>query len=279
MMKKILNKILGYGVLLMFIAACNNDEVKYNTSVVRNFEIQINDEPYVLNTGISTKFIFIYKNDGDFFANYSSHFRFALENGAYKFLATDLPEQMVPSPVNLNDLIIPQAVNAGQAVKISAAMPYVSPFKDTLTMNILTRTGTLRLKAMDKTADPGYTNIKTTVEVKRSGYKVADETFIQEDMEVSRTKKTTTGGINYTDDFILFQTDEAANNVSIRIEFMNNDMEVVSTKEISGSFPIIANGVTQINLNLNDPDTPVIQNYVATVNGEVYTGKRINQKQ
>ncbi|MFC3334935.1 hypothetical protein [Flavobacterium palustre] len=278
-MKKILNKILGYGVLLMFIAACNNDEEKYNTSVVRNFEIQINDEPYVLNTGISTKFIFIYKNDGDFFANYSSHFRFALENGAYKFLATDLPEQMVPSPVNLNDLIIPQAIHADQKVNISAAMPYKSPFEDLLTMNILTRTGTLRLKALDKTADPAYTNIKTTVEVKRSGYKVADETFIQEDMEVSRTKKTTTGGINYTDDFIVFQTDEAANNVSIRIEFMNNDMEVVSTKEISGSFPIVANAVTQINFNLNEADTPVIENYEVTVNGEVYTtAKKINQK-
>ncbi|SDJ29372.1 hypothetical protein SAMN05192550_1834 [Flavobacterium glycines] len=278
-MKKILNRILGYGALLMLINACSNDEVKYDTAVVKDFQIQLNGEPWSLNTGISTKPIFIYKNDGEFFANYSSHYRFALDNGAYKFIATDIPEQMVPSPVNLNDLIIPQAVNADQPVKISAAMPYVSPFKDTLTMNILTRSGILRLKAMDKTADPAYTYIKTIVKVKRNGYKVADETFVQQDMEVSRTKKTTTGGINYTDDFILFQTDEAANKVSIRIQFLKDNMEVVSTKEISGSFPILANGVTQINLNLNDPDTPVIQNYVATVNGEAYTAKKINQKQ
>lgn len=277
-MKKILNKILGYGVLLMCIAACNNDEVKYNTSVVRNFEIQINDEPYVLNTGISTKFIFIYKNDGDFFANYSSHYRFALENGGYKFVATDLPEQMIPSPGNLNELIVPQAIHADQKVNISAAMPYKSPFTDKLTMNILTRTGTLRLKSKDVTADPSYTNIRTIVEVKRSGYKVADTTYIQENMEVSRTKKTTTGGINYTDDFIVFQTDDAANNVSIRIEFLADDLTVVKTKEISGSFPILAKGVTQINFNLNDIDTPIIEDYVVTVNGEAYTGKNINQK-
>lgn len=263
----------------MLINACSNDEIKYDTSVVKDFQIQLNGEPWSLNTGISTKPIFIYKNDGEFFANYSSHYRFALDNGAYKFIATDIPEQMVQSPVNLNDLIISQAVNADQPVKISAAMPYVSPFKDTLTMNILTRSGILRLKAMDKTADPAYTYIKTIVKVKRNGYKVADETFVQQDMEVSRTKKTTTGGINYTDDFILFQTDEAANKVSIRIQFLKDNMEVVSTKEISGSFPILANGVTQINLNLNDPDTPVIQNYVATVNGEAYTAKKINQKQ
>lgn len=279
-MKKILNKILGYGLLLMLIVSCSNDEVKYNTSVVSNFKIQLNGEPWSLNTGISTKPIFIYKNDGEFFANYSSHYRFALEKGAYKFIATDIPEQMIPSPVNLNDFIIPQAVHADQAVKISAAMPYNAPFKDSLTMNILSRTGTLRLKATDKTADPAYTNIKTIVEVKRSGYKVVDETFIQEDMEVSKTKKTTTGGINYTDDFIVFQTDDTANNISIRIEFMNDNMEVVNTKEISGSFPILANGVTQINFKLNDPDTPVIESYEATVNGEVYTAaaKKINQK-
>lgn len=277
-MKKIRNIILLGGMLLLLMTACNNEEEKYDTSVVRNFEIQINDEPYVLNTGISTKFIFIYKNDGDFFANYSSHFRFALENGKYKFLATDLPEQMVPSPVNLNDLIIPQAVNADQPVKISAAMPYASPFTEKLTMNILTRTGTLRLKSKDITPDPSYAVIKTTVKVKRSGYKVVDETFVQEDLEVSRSKKTS-GGVNYTDDFILFQTDEEANAVHIRVDFMTADLVVVKSKEFSGSFPILPNGVTTVDFNLNDPDTPIIKDYVVTINGVVSSGKKTNARE
>lgn len=278
-MKKILNKILTYGALLFLITSCEKDELKYDTSVVSNFEIQLDDEPWSLNTGISTKPIFIYKSDGEFFANYSSHYRFALENGTYKFLATDIPDQMVPHPVNLNDLIIPQAVNADQPVKISAAISYQSPFKDLLTMNILTRSGILRLKAKDITADPSYTNIKAIVTVKRNGYKVVDETFVQQDMNVARTKKTTTGGINYTDDFIVFQTDETANEVRVHLEFMNDNMEVLQTKEIAGSFPIVANGVTQINFNLNDPDTAIITNYETTINGEVYTAaKKFNQK-
>lgn len=278
-MKNIRISIFLSGMLLLLITACSKDVLQYDTSVVKDFEIQLNGEPWSLNTGISTKPIFIYKSNGEFFANYSSHYWFALENGGYKFVATDIPEQMIASPVNLNELIIPQAIHADQKVNLSAAMPYQSPFTDLLTMNILTRTGTLRLKSKDITADPSYTNIRTKVEVKRSGYKVVDETFIQEDLEVSRTKKTATGGINYTDDFIVFQTDEATNNVTIRIEFLDDDLTVVKTKEISGSFPILANGVTQINFNLNDIDTPVIEDYVVTVNGEAYTAKNINQKQ
>ncbi|HTG64983.1 MAG TPA: hypothetical protein VL859_01285 [Flavobacterium sp.] len=277
-MKKIMKSIIGIGLLFLLMTACSKDVLQYETSVVKDFQIQLNGEPWSLNTGISTRPIFIYKNDGDYLANYSSHYRFSLENGGYKFLATDIPEQMVTLPVNLNELVIPQAVNADQAVKISAAMPYNSPFKDTLTMNILHRTGTLRLKAKDIVADPSYTNIKVYVTVKRSGYKAVDETFVQEDMTVSRIKKTTSGGINYTDDFIVFQTDDTANNVKIRIEFLTNDMTVVKTKEISGSFPILANGVTQINFNLNDADTPIIQNYELLINGVAPTAKKsINQ--
>jgi hypothetical protein len=270
-MKKIINLILGCGMLLLSITACTKDEVKYDTSVVRDFQIQINNVPYVLNTGIQTKFIFIYKENGDYFANYSSHFQFALENGKYNFVASDIPEAMITSPINLKDLIIRQAPAADQKVNISDAMPYASPFADTLTMNILTRTGTLRLKAKDIVADPSYSTIKTTVFVKRSGYKVSDGTYVKEDMSVVRSKKTTTGGINYLDDFIVFQTGEDANNVSIRLEFLDANSVVVNTKEFAGNFPILPNGVTNIDFNLNDPDTPIIKDYVVTINGVVVT--------
>lgn len=270
-MKKIINLILGCGLLILLMTACTKDEVKYDTSVVRDFEIQINDVPWVLNTGISTRVIFIYKDNGDFFANYSSHFQFALENGKYSFVASDIPEAMISSPINLNDLVIQQSPAADQKVNISDAMPYASPFSDTLRMNILTRTGTLRLKAKDIVADPSYSTIKTTVFVKRSGYKVSDGTYVKEDMSVSRSKKTTTGGINYLDDFIVFQTDEETNNVSIRLEFLTAESVVVKTKEFAGTFPILPNGVTNIDFNLNDPDTPIINDYVVTINGVIAT--------
>ncbi|WP_163397567.1 hypothetical protein [Flavobacterium fluviatile] len=270
-MKNIKKLILGVGALLLIMTSCSSDEMKYEPSVVRDYELQLNGNPWNINVGISTRPIFIYKDNGDYFGNYSSLYRFALEKGSYKFIATDIPAEMVPLPVNLNDFVVPQSINADQAVKLSAVVPYASPFDNKLTLNIVARSGILRLKSKDIVADPSYTVIKTTVFVKRNGYKVADESYVQGDMSVSRSKKTTTGGINYLDDFIVFQTDEVANNVKIRIEFMTDDLVVVKTKEIEGSFPILGNGVTNIDFNLNDPDTPIIKDYVVTINGVVQT--------
>jgi len=268
-MKNIKRLLLGGTMFLLMFSSCTEDEIKYDTSVVKDFKIQLNGEPWRLNVGISTLPIFIYKEDGEYLANYSSLYQFALDNGKYSFMATDIPAQMVTKPVNLKDLIIPQAVTADQKINLSAAMPYESPFADPLTMNILTRTGTLRLKAKDIVADPSYTTIKTTVFVKRTGYKAIDETFVKGDMSVFRSKKTTTGGINYLDDFIVLQTDEEANNVTVKIEFMDANSVVIKTKEFAGSFPILPNGVTNVDFNLNDPDTPIIKDYVVTINGVV----------
>ena len=268
-MKKIINLILGCGLLLLLMTDCAKDEVIYDTSVVRDYALQLNGQPWNINVGISTKTIFIYKENGDYFANYSSLYRFALANGKYNFIASDIPEQMVTSTVNLKDFVVPQAILADQRVDLSAAMLHESPFKDTIKMNILTRTGTLRLKAKDIVADPSYAIIKATVFVKRTGYKVIDETFVKGDMSVVRSKKTTTGGINYLDDFIVFQTDEEANNVIIRLEFLTAESVLVKTKEFEGTFPILPNGVTNIDFNLNDPDTPIIKDYVVTINGVV----------
>lgn len=251
-MKNIKRLILGVAALFFIMTSCSSDEMKYQSSVVKSFEIQLNGEPWSLNTGIATRPIFIYKESGEYFANYSSHYSFSLDDGKYKFVATDLPEQMIFSPANLNNLIIPQSITANQKVNVSAPYPYASPFEEKLTMNILTRTGTLRLKSLDIVADNSYSIIKTTVFVKRGGYKVSDETFVKEDMSVSRTKTTTSGGINYTDDFILFQTDEEANNVHVKIEFLTSDLVVVKTKEVEGTFAILPDGVTNLDLYLND---------------------------
>jgi len=268
-MKNIKKLIIGVGVLLFMMTSCSSDEMKYEPSVVRDYALQLNGNPWNINVGIATRPIFVYKDNGEYFGNYSSLYRFALEKGSYKFIATDIPAEMVPLPVNLNDFVVPQAINADQAVKLSAVVPYASPFEEKLTLNILARSGILRLKSKDIVADPSYSVIKTTVSVKRTGYKVSDETFVKGDMSVSRSKKTTTGGVNYLDDFIVFQTDEAANNVTVRIEFMTADLVVVKTKEFEGSFPILGNGVTNVDFNLNDADTPIIKDYVVTINGIV----------
>jgi hypothetical protein len=267
-MKNIKNLIFGGGLILLLMTSCSKDEIKYDTAVVRAFDFQLNGEPWSLNVGITTKPLFIYKEDGSYLANYNSEFRFSLDNGKYYFVGTDIPAEMIPNPTNLNDLIIPQSPTAAQKVNLSDPMPYESPFAEKLTMNILTRTGTLRLKSTDVVADKSYTQIKTTVAVKRTGYKASDGSYIKGDMTVSRTRATASGGLNYTDDFIVFQTGDDANNVHIKIEYLAANLAVVYTKEFEGSFPIKANGVTQVDFNLNDPGTS-IKDYKLTINGVV----------
>jgi hypothetical protein len=250
-MKMIQNLILRAGILLFVLTSCSNDDFKYESSTVKLLGFQLNGEPWNLNVGISTRPLFVYKDDGDYVANYSSLYPFSLNNGKYKFVASDYPEQMIPSPTNLNDLIVPQPALANQHVNLSDAMPYASPFEEALTVNIVTRTGILRLKSLDITADKSYSTIKTTVAVKRSGYKAVDGTYIKEDMFVTRSKATANGGINYTDDFILFQTGEEANKVRVKIEYLDASMKVVKTKEVEGTFAIEANKVTNVDFYLN----------------------------
>jgi hypothetical protein len=250
-MKMMKNLILGVG-LFFVLTSCSNDDFKYESSTVKSLDFQLNGEPWNLNVGISTRPLFVYKDNGDYFANYSLLYRFSLDNGKYKFVASDYPDQMIPSPTNLNDLVVPQPALANQHVNLSDAMPYASPFEESLTLNIITRTGILRLKSLDITADKSYSTIKTTVSIKRSGYKVSDGTFVKEDMFVTRSKATASGGINYTDDFILFQTGEEANNVRVKIECLDQNMQVVKTKELQAAFPIEANKVTNADFFLNE---------------------------
>lgn len=275
---KNINKYICGAVLLLLLAACSEDDSKYETSVVRDFDIQLNGEPWSLNTGISTKPIFVYEGDGAFFANYSSHYQFALDNGEYRFIATDIPDEMVTSPVNLNDLVIPQAINADQKVSLSAAISYASPFEEKLTMNILARTGTLRLNALDVKADKSYSIVKAIVDVKRVGYKAIDESYVDGDMSISRPKETSSGGVNYTDDFILFRTDEAVNEIRVRFEFLTQDSVLLKTKELAGVFPIYADSITNVDFKLNDPNTPVIQDYKVTINNAEWIEESFNPK-
>lgn len=252
-MKKIKKIILGLSMALFVLTSCSNDELKYDSFTVKLLDFQLNGEPWNLNVGISTRPVFVYKEDGNYFANYSSLYPFSLNAGKYKLTASDYPEQMIPSPANLNDLVVPQPALANQHVNLSDATLYESPFEEPLTLNIITRTGTLRLKSLDIAADKSYSTIKTTVSVKRSAYKVADGTYVKEDMFVTRSKATANGGINYTEDFILFQTGEEANNVRVKIECLDQNMQVVKTKELAGSFAIEGNKVTSVDFYLNQP--------------------------
>jgi hypothetical protein len=257
MKRFVLKSITGLAIILL-VFGCSKEEDAYQTSVVRNVSFYMNDVPWSLNVGIATRTTFIYNaNNGEYVANYSPHFKYALPNGSYRFFATDTPAELVPNPVNLNDFIIPQDSKSNRPIRISAAVEYKSPFTDTLKLNMISRTGTLRLRSVDKVQDASYSIVKAIVTTNRTGYKPIDESFLEGTQTLARAKETLTGGVNYADDFILLNTRDLDNGVSVRLEMMTKDSTVVRTLELPVKYEVVGNTVTLVEFNLNPVEEPV----------------------
>ena len=103
MRKSILSAVAGV-TFLLGIAACS-EENKYDSSVVTDIQLYLDDEAYSLNTGSSNKPLFIYASDGRYVANYSTLYRFQLPNGTYRVVATTEADSL-PHPGNLNDIVL-----------------------------------------------------------------------------------------------------------------------------------------------------------------------------
>ena len=85
-MRNIFYSLTGI-MLLLGITACSEEE-RYATSVVKEIQLFLDDEPWAVNTGASNKPLFIYTADGEYVANYSSLYRFQLANGSYNIIST-----------------------------------------------------------------------------------------------------------------------------------------------------------------------------------------------
>jgi hypothetical protein len=85
-MRNIFYSLTGI-MLLLGITACSEEE-RYATSVVKEIQLFLDDEPWAVNTGASNKPLFIYTADGEYVANYSSLYRFQLPNGSYNIIST-----------------------------------------------------------------------------------------------------------------------------------------------------------------------------------------------
>jgi hypothetical protein len=183
-----------------------------------------------------------------------AYYPFALENGTYKFLITPTPNLITDSLLkkNLNELVIPQSPNAEIQFQISPAVSYSSPFSDTLHLAMVNRTGTLRLRAQDLTKDLSYTTVRAIVTVQHSGYRPVDETYVETPMAITRTKATATGGVNYTDDFIVFNTQDDQHKVSVRMELLDANSQIVRTIDLPDKFEVLPNAITLVDFYLNE---------------------------
>lgn len=273
MRKNISSAVAGL-MLLLGIAACSEDS-KYNSSVVKDIQMYLDDEAYSLNTGSSNKPLFIYAADGSYVANYSTLYRFQLPDGTYRIVATTEADSL-PHPGNLNDIVLNQDSKAEKVYALSAPVEYASPFDEPLEIRMYNRTGTLRLRATDRKADKRYSTIRAIVSTPISGYKISDATFVKSPIEVVRNTATSTGGVNYTDDLVLFETDTDNEAVTVRFEYLDANQQVIQTKEIEGTFPILPKNLTTVSFELNNADEPTIQDYTVTIAPEEWEEEDIN---
>lgn len=249
--------MIGLAMMSGF-TSCSEDDA-YDTTVVRSIDLYLDGSPWTLNAGLSTRPIFVYASDGDWVANYSSHYYLTLPGGQYKFVCTPNPTSCIESTAqNLNDLYIRQDSAATRSTmdlySISAPVDYDTSVGGPLTADMLTRTGVLRIRALDEERDNSYTTVRAILTTPRSAYRIADETYVEEPMTVSRDKTTPTGGVNWTDDFGLFPTASDEQGVSIRFEFLNAANEVVKTKQINGTYGVYRDSVQILQVYLNNPD-------------------------
>ena len=272
-MRNIFYSLTGL-ILLLGITACSEEE-RYATSVVKEIQLFLDDQPWAVNTGASNKPLFIYTADGEYVANYSSLYRFQLPNGSYNIISTTQSDS-IPSPRNLNDIVIHQDPTAKTKYAISAPVTYKSPFDEPLSVRMYNRTGVLRLKATDRKSDKSYSKLRAVVSSPISGYKLSDATFVKAPIDVQREKETTTGGVNYTDDFVLFQTQSEGEQVSVRIDYLDKNNTVVQSKAIDGAFSILPDDTVQVAFALNNVDEPVIQDYTVTIASEGWNEEDIH---
>lgn len=82
--------------------------------------------------------------------------------------------------------------------------------------------------------------------------------------------------MNYTDDFVLFQTQSEGGTVSVRIDYLDKNNTVIQSKAIDGTFPILPDDTVQVAFALNNVDEPIIQDYTVTIASEGWNEEDIN---
>lgn len=259
-MKTYIKLALVAAAAMSVFASCKDEEV-FDTSVTRHLEMTKDGEPWNIYYGTSNMPLYIYKTDGEFVANYSTSYRFSLPNDDYRVFATT-ESKLINPPANLDTEIIPQDPEAKQTFAISDVVTYTAGTD--LKLDLFTRTGQLRLKALDTKADKSYSIVRAVVTTPVIGYNIAKGgPEVGEPITLERYKATAGGGVGYSEDLYLMGSTE--DKVNVYIEYLDNDSNVVNTKPFAESFVVEPNKLTEVGFELNNPNEPVIINYTVTI--------------
>lgn len=238
------------------LSGCDKNEV-YETSVTRNLEMTLDGEPYSIYYGTDTnsKPLFIYKDNGDYYSHIGTSYRFALPDGNYRVFATNQASLITEPSVNLNEQIVEQDPEAKQTFAFSTPVNYSAG--NDLKMALETRTGVLRLKALDVKADKSYNLLRATITTPVVAYHVGNGAPVTgEPLSIVLENSTSGGGIGYTQDAVLIGS--ADDKVSVALDYINAAGEVVKTKTFDQDFTVLPNQLTEVEFNLNNADEEVV---------------------
>lgn len=260
-----------YGLLtvaalsMMPLTGCKDDEV-YDTQVVREYNFLLDGKPWFNKTEDSHTYgqwnVYVYQNDGTFKGNYRTQYRFSLESGAYKVWAFYSPTvaNVFECSTKLDDVRIEQDPEMATVIGCADVINYKAG--DPLNININTRTGLLRLRAIDEKADKSYNMLRATVTTPVKGYQPSVNdvyTDNEDDLVMVREKATTGGGIGYAEDMILFGS--ANHKVNVTIDYLDANGNIINSKPFADGFTVLPNDTTTVSFMLNDPTEQVIINY------------------
>lgn len=251
--------LIAAGLAVSF-AACDKEEV-YDSPVTREINMTLDGEKWDIYYGTDENNhpLFIYNADGKYFANYGTSYHITLPAGGYKIICTNQAKLMTP-PISLGEQIIEQDPETKQTFGISDPVDYTPGTPMVLPMK--TRTGMLRLRATDSKADRTYSTIRAVFTTPVTAYSVGEaKPIVGEPLELTRDKATTGGGVGYTDDAILIETGSVDRKVGIRIDYLDDDMNLVRSKSFADDFAVLANDTVEVSFALNNADEPVIINY------------------
>ncbi len=258
-MKKLLKITLAGALAVVAMASCSHEEA-YNTHVIRDFTMTLDGEPWNIYYNTKNMPLFIYYEDGSFFANYSTSYRFSLDEGVYRIFATNESDNITP-PTNLNDQIINQDPEGKLTFAISD--PVVYKPGGPLRLALKTRTGKLRLRSMDVKPDKSYALVRARITTPISSYSVADAAPIVGEQTSYEYVKEASGGIGYSQEVNLIGSE--TEKIKVTIEYLDNDSTVLNSKEFDETFTVLPNQQTDVEFMLNDAEAPVIVDYKVTI--------------
>lgn len=235
------------------LVSCKDDEA-YDTQVTRNVSLTINGTPWDFyhDLGNGSRALYIYNDNGDFYSNYYTIGRFALPTGKYHVFAT-LNADLLEPPTNFYNEVIEQDPETKQSFAISNPIEYNAG--DPMSLDVYTRTGTLRLKAMDVKADKSYAYVRATVTTPVVGWNVAAATVaVGGPIQLSR-QKDTSGGIGYTEDIVLIGS--ADHSVTVHLDYLDANMNVIRSADLDQRLTVLPNMVTTAEFELNNPNEQV----------------------